>query len=311
MPDPRPPSSFATWLDEALSGIVLPMLAIVAMAAAGGMYLVGVLSEGATAGVLIALASLAAAAAVLRPALTGRVDPVGRWLTVAAASGTLLLTGAPALATVNPGQPLVEGDLSARGDAFPLPSFTPGRARLLVHANLPAAGVPQASFVLAGPNPPVRGHLERTISYARVGRGGRAAVPHDHSSAYLEAKLAGARSISLERLDGETAGPLHVAVYRDLLPTAAHVALALLVLAVAAAAQARLRRGSGAAFAGMALAFGLLVAENATPDAAVGTALGAVLLGGFTGAVAGALAGWIARRLVAPPAEAPRSARGR
>ena len=205
----------------------------------------------------------------------------------------------------------MEGDLAARRDALPLPPGTPGHARLLVHATLPATGVPKATFVLGGPNPPVRGHLERTISYARVGRGGRAAVPHDHSSAYLEARLAGAQAITLDHLDGETAGPLHVAVYREVLPTAAHVVLALLVLALAAAAQARLRRGSGAAFAGMALAFGLLVAENATPDAAVGTALGAVLLGGFIGAVTGALAGFIARRLVAPSPAAPGGARGR
>src|SRR5512144_1315671 len=108
MPDPRPPSSLALWLDESLTGIVLPMIAIVSIAAAGGMYLVGVLSEGATAAVLIALAALAAAA-VLRPALTGRVEPVGRWLTLSAAAWTLLLTGVPALATVHPGRPLVEG----------------------------------------------------------------------------------------------------------------------------------------------------------------------------------------------------------
>lgn len=304
MRDPSPPSSLATWLDESLSGIVLPMLALVLLAAAGGMYLVGVLSEGATAAVVIALASLAAAAAVLRPALTGRVEPLGWWLTVAAAAGTLLVAGVPAVTTVHPGRPLVEGDLGARGDAFPLPPGTPGRARLLVHANLPATGVPEATFVLGGPNPPVRGHLERTTSYARVGRGRRMAVSHDHSSAFLEAGLADARAIVLEQLGGETAGPLHVAVYRDLFPTAAHAVLALLVLSLAAAAQARLRRGSGAVFAGMALAFGLLVAENATPDAAVGTALGAVLLGGLAGAVAGALAGWIARRLIAPPSGA-------
>jgi hypothetical protein len=311
MPDPYSQSSFALWLDEALSGIVLPMLAIVALAATGGMYLVGVATEGATAAVIIALVSIAAAAAVLRPALTGRPDPVGHGLTLAAAVGTLLLAAVPALATVHPGLPLVEGDLGTRGDALQLPSGIPARARLLVHANLPAAGVPTATFVLAGPNPPVQGHLERTISYARVGRGGRAAVPHDHSSAFLEAHLGDAPAIVLERLGGETAGPLHVAVYRDLLPRAAHVVLALVVLAFAAVGGARLRRGSGAAFAGMALAFGLLVAENATPDAAVGTSLGAVLLGGFAGAVAGAIAAWIARRLVTPAPEVLRGARKR
>lgn len=311
MTDPDLPPPLALWLDDALSGIALPMMALVALAATGGLYLAGVLAEDVTAAVLIAIAALAAGAAVLRPALSGRVDPLTRRLTAAAAVVTLLLAGVPALATVHPGQPEVEGELAAPGDRLPLPPGSPGRARLLVHANLPAAGVPTATFVLGGANPPVRGHLERTISYARVGRGGRAAVPHDHSSAFLEANLSGSSAIVLNTLGGETDGPLHVSVYRDLLPRAAHVLLALAGLALAAVAEARLRRGSGAAFAGMALAFGLLVTENATPDAAVGPTFGAVLLGGFTGALAGSIAGWLAKRLVAPGPLAPRGARAR
>lgn len=311
MTDPQPTQLITRWLDEALSGVVLPMMALVALAATGGMYLIGVVTEGATGAVIILLVALTAAAAVLRPALSGRSDPLGRALTLAAAAATLLLAALPALETVHPGRPLVEGDLAAQGDRLSLPSRTPGRARLLVHANLPAQGLPAVAFVLGGPDPRVQGHLERTVSYARVGRGGRAAVTHDHSSAFLEVRLTDTPAIVLERLGGETAGPLHVSVYRDPLPGAAHVGLALLVLALAAVGQARLRRGSGATFSGMALAFGVLVTENATPDAAVGPALGAVLLGGFVGAVAGAIAAWLARRVVPPAPEALRGARGR
>lgn len=311
MTDPQPSQLITRWLDEALSGVVLPMLALVAAAATGGLYLVGVVTEGATAAVIILLVSLTAAAAVLRPALSGRPDPLGRGLTLAAAAGTLVLAALPALETVQPGRPLVEGDLAAQGDRLALPSHTPGRARLLVHANLPADGLPTVTFVLGGPDPRVQGHLERTVSYARVGRGGRAAVTHDHSSAFLEARLSDAPAIELERLGGKTAGPLHVSVYRDPLPGPAHVVLALVVLALAAGGQARLRRGSGATFAGMALAFGVLVTENATPDAAVGPALGAVLLGGFVGALTGAVAAWLARRLLPSAPEGLRGTRGR
>lgn len=308
MTDPQSPPTMARWLEEALSGVALPMMALVALAAAGGMYLVGVASEGGTAAVIIGLGSLGAAAAVLRPALAERIDPVGRALTVAAAIGTLLVAGLPALATVLPGRPFVEGDLAVPGDALPLPSGLPGRARLLVHANLPAAGGPPVGFVLGGPTPPVQGHLERKVSFARVGRGGRSAA-YDHSSAFLEARLSGVAAIVLERLGGETAGPLHVTVHRDPLPGPAHVVLALVVLALAAAAQARLRRGGGPACAGVALAFGVVVTERATPDAAVATTLGAALLAALVGGVVGALAGWLARRLVAPAPEALRGTR--
>lgn len=311
MTDPAAPPPLALWLEDVLSGIALPMMVVVALAATGGLYLTGVLPEGTTAAVLITVLTLAAGAAVLRPALSGRSDPLSRRLVGAAAAATVVLAAVPALATVHPGRPVVEGDLGATGDRLPLPPGTPGRARLLVHATLPAAGVPRATFVLGGARPPVEGHLERTISYARVGRGGRAAVPHDHSSAFLEANLSDAPAVVLSALGGETAGPLHVSVYRDLLPRPAHLLLALLALALAAVAQARMRRGNAAAFAGMALAFGLLVTENATPDAAVGPTFGAILLGAFAGAVAGAIAGWLARRLVAPGPQAAGGARGR
>lgn len=309
MNDPTP-TSMSRWLEAALSGIGLPMMALVVLAATGGMYLVGVASEGAAAAVIVVIVSVTGAAAALRPGLADRVEPLSRGLAVAGAVGTLVVAGLPALSTVRPGRALVEGDLAARGDALSLPHGIPARARLLVHASIPPAGPTAVPFVLGGPNPPVHGRLERTGSYARVGPRGRAATPYDHSSEFLAARLAGVPELVLERLEGETAGPLHVSVHRDPLPGAAHGALALAVLAVVAVAQARLRAGSGAICAGTALGFGLLVTERATPDAAVGPTLAAVLVGGLAGAVAGALAGWLARRWV-PPGSGAGGARAR
>lgn len=301
MPEPHAPSSFSLWLEEALTGWVLPLSGLALLAAAVALYFAGLLPEGLTAAVMVALATLAAAAMVLRAAVTGRTDRGALALSALAAAG-ILVVGVPALTAVAPGRPLAEGDLSARGGAVPLPAGLAGRVRLLVRATLPAAGAPVLSFTIGGTIPPAQGHLERTYSYARVGRGGRAAVAHDHSATYLETRLAG-QALVLERLSGEPVGALHVAVYRDWVPLWLHLALAIAVLVLAAVAEARLRRGGAAALAGMALAFGILVAENATPASAVGTTFGSILLGGLVGALAGGIAGVVARRLIAPAPE--------
>lgn len=301
MPEPHAPSSFSLWLEEALTGWLLPVAGLVLLGAAGALYFAGLLPEGVTAAVMVTLVTLAAAAMVLRAAVTGRSDRGAQVLSALAAAG-VLAAGVPALTAVSPGSPLAEGDLAARGDAVPLPASLAGRVRLLVRATLPVAGTPALTFTIGGTTPPAQGHLERTFSYARVGRGGRTAVAHDHSTVYLETRLSG-QALTLEQLSGEPVGALHVAVYRDWLPLAAHVALALAVLVLAALAEARLRRGGAAALAGMALAFGILVAENATPASAVGTTFGSILLGGLVGALAGGIAGVVAKRLVAPAPE--------
>jgi NhaP-type Na+/H+ or K+/H+ antiporter len=75
-----------------------------------------------------------------------------------------------------------------------------------------------------------------------------------------------------------------------------------------AIADARLRKGNAAAVTAMALAFAIIVTENATPASALGTTFGAILLGAICGAVAGVLLAAIARKLLPPPAT--RGARG-
>lgn len=307
---PRTPSSLTLWLEEALTGWILPVAGLAVLGAAGGLYAAGRLSEGAAAAAVSAVVGLLALTFTIRPALSPAADRPGRWLAVAAAAGALFLSVVPAVAAVVPGRPLAQGALAARGDVMPVPADVPHHVRLLVAAPLPASGTPAVRFTIGGLRPPVEGHLERTYTYARVGRGGRAPVAHDRTEVWLEGDLADAHALTLDRLGGDATGPLRVTVFRDLTPTALQAGLAVAVLALAAAAEARLRRGNVAAVVGMALGYGILVAENATPASAAGVAVGALLLGGFAGAGAGGLAAAIAKRLVpAPPEVAGRAGR--
>jgi hypothetical protein len=311
MPDPRPPSPLTIWLDEVLTGWTLPVAGLAVLGAAAGLYLLGLLPEGATAAVIAVVAGLLAAVQVARPALAPRADRAGRVLAGIAAVGTLVLTAYPPVDTVAPGRPLAQGTLPARGATLLLPASTPAYVRLLVHVTLPQTGTPEVRFRLAGTEPPAQGKLERTYSSARVGRSGRTQVAHDRSSTYVATRIAGgAPALVLDELGGEAAGPLEVAVYPDRLPPALHWALAIATVLLAAAAEARHRMGSGAAVAGMGVAFGLLVADNATPTSAIGTTLGAVLLGAAAGAAAGGLAAFVMKRLVpAAPVPSGRGAR--
>ncbi|BDG05779.1 hypothetical protein [Anaeromyxobacter oryzae] len=309
MPDPRPPSPFTLWLEEALTGWILPVAGLVALGIAAGLYLLGYLPEGATAAVVAVLAGLLAAVHVVKPALAPRADGVARILAGIAAAGALVLAVVPPVESVTPGTPLIEGSLPERGATIALPASTPSHVRLLVHVPLPQTGTPEVRFRITGTEPPAEGKLERTYSSARVGRSGRTQVAHDRSSTYVATRLAGgAPALVLDRLSGERAGDLQVAVFPDRIPPALHWTLAIAVVLLAAAAEARLRKGSSAAVAGMAVAFGLLVADNATPTSAIGTTLGSVLLGGIAGAAAGGLAAFLAKRVVPAAPPPPRAA---
>jgi hypothetical protein len=298
----RTPSSFTLWLEEALSGWLVHAVVAAIVVAAGAAYWAGVLSEGTTAALVAGGAGVVVGVLVLRPALATGADPLGRWLGIAAAIAAALLTALPAIGTVAPGEPAFAADLAAQGDAAPVPAGVAGPVRLLVRAPLPQGGMPVVGFRLAGTDRPVEGKLERTMGTARVGRGARTAVEYDHSALWLEAKLpASGGELKLDRLTGQPAGPLHVAVYPDRLPYGLLVGLCVLALLLAAVADGRLGGKHGAApLAGMGLAFGLLVAGNATPQSALGTTLGGVVLGAMLGALAGWIAGFVVRPLVRP-----------
>ncbi len=300
---PKGPSPLFFWLEEALTSWILPAVAVAVVAGAGVLYLTGLASEAATGAIVTVAASVAVAVVLLRPALDSGRDVRGRALLWVAAALTLLLTAAPALQAILPGDPLFRGDVGIEGEVVPIPPGTSGRIRALVNGRLKEGGEPSVSFRFTGTEQPIEGKLERTIGYARVGRMGRTRVAHDHTSDWYEGKVPpGATELRLAELRGQLGGRMQVSVYRDWIPHPLLLAAALCALLLAAAADARLgMKGNAAVASGMSLAFGLLVTFNATPGSAVGPAVGGVVLGAMVGAMAGAAAGWLGRKLVPPP----------
>jgi hypothetical protein len=301
MPEsPQAPSDFALWLEDALRSRILQVAAIGAVAAVAALYLLGVLSEPATGAFAAVAAPLAGAALAARPALAPGRDRAGRALAAGAAAAALLLSAGPSLGTILPGEPLFRGELTAQGAALPVPAGASGRVRVLVSGRLREGGDPGVTFRIGGTRPSIDGELSRSWSTARVGRGGRARVAHDHLADWYESVIPeGTAVLRLERLQGQPGSALALAVHREWAPRWLLLAAMGLTLAAAAAADARLGSRSEAAVpVAMALAFGLLVDHNATPFSAVGPALGGVLLGAMLGALAGALASWLGRRLL-------------
>lgn len=313
MANPRPVSPFSSRLEELLSSSALPVAASGALAVAAALYLTGLISEGSAAAVLALVVATAMALFMVRPALAGSVDPTTRGVAVLIALAAGLLCAVSAVSSVAPGSPAVQGEVSRAGDRVELPAGAlgpPGRLRLLVHAPLPPGGTPVVQFRFTGGAAPLSGQVERTVSYSRVGRGGRAAVAHDHNETWVHGEQgASATALTLDRIDGPVAGPLVVSVYGEWISPLALWLVSLAVLALAAIWEARLRGSHFAALAGIPLAYGLLVYGNATPDAAIGTSLGAVLLGALGGALAGGLLALLARLgpwAVVAPADPPR-----
>ncbi|MFL5272058.1 MAG: hypothetical protein ACJ79E_08340 [Anaeromyxobacteraceae bacterium] len=297
------PSAFSLWLAEALSGWMLPVAALVIVGVVGLLYLAGFLSEALTATVVVVALAAGISLYVARQALDPRRDDTIRALAAAAAALTLFATAWPALRTVHPGEPIFTGDVGQIEETLAVPATAAGRVRFLISGRLPERGDPSASFTLTGTREPVEGKLERTYGYARVGRGGRARVAHDHTSDFYEAFIpAGTRALKLDRVVGQLGGRLRVEAFRDPLPMPwGPWAAAAIAVLLASAAEARLgRRSDLSVAAGMAVAFGLLVTFNATPDSAVGPTVGGIVLGAMSGALAGWIAGVIVRRFVEP-----------
>jgi hypothetical protein len=286
------------WLEDVLGGRTLPVGAIAVVAAAGGLYLLGLLDEEHTAAIAVAVVALWVGLYLVHRAVGG--TGAGRVLGLAAAAATLLAVALPAIPTVWPGKAVFEGQLGAEGDRLPLPPEAVGRIRLLVAGRLGEGGEPSASYVIEGVEPPVHGKLERVYRQVRVGRSGRARVAADHTADWFDGVVRpGTTALTLQRVSGRLGGPLLVSGHRPLVPAPWPWALAGGALLLAAVAEAQLGRGSGLAVpAGMALAFGLLVTDNATPFAAVGPVLGGAVLGAIVGSLAGWIAGVLARRLL-------------
>jgi hypothetical protein len=310
----RAPSTFTLWLDDALSGWILPVAGLVAVGVVGLLYLTGLASEEATATLVVVAVAFLVALYVARPALDPQREPLARGLAVAAAVLTLVASLWPALRTVRPGEPLFAGDVGQVDETIPVPPGAAGPVRLLVSGKLPDRGEPSVSFTITGTKEPVEGKLERTYGYARVGRGTRTRVAHDHTADYYPADLpADTSALKLDRLSGQLGSRLTVAVFREPFPFAGGPwILAGLALLLACAADARLaQRNNLSVAAGMALAFALLVTYNATPAAAVGPTVGGIVLGALGGSLAGWIVGAAMRQIVPAAPRRPAPGKGK
>ena len=301
MTDKMRVSPFSLWIDEALSGWMLPLAGLALLALAGLLYAAGFVTEETFASVVVSVVGLGVALYALRPALDAGRDEASRVLAAAAALLTAVATVLPALRTVHPGDPIFAGAVGQVDDAISVPEGVSGPVRLLVSGKLADRGEPSVTFTISGTKDPVDGRLERTFGYARVGRGGRARVAHDHTADFYPAQIPpGTRELKLERLQGQLGSRLSVAVYREPISIAGGPwVLAALALLLAAVVDARLGLKNDLAVAsGMAVAFGLLVTYNATPAGAAGPAVGGILLGALSGALAGWIVGAVVRRFV-------------
>lgn len=292
---PRPPD-----LDGLIRPWFFPALGLTAVVGVGVFYVAGVMSESAVGGALAVGVPLVLALQVAKPAFSSLADRVARILLAVAAVGTLVVAAVPAFEAVHPGEPLFVAELERLGDVQPVPPGASGKVLLLVSAHLPPGGEPRISYSLGGFAERVDGELERTVGYARVGRGGRARVAHDRNTDWVEARLPdGAREIRLERAQGLAGGPLRVEVHKDVIPHALAWVLSLLVLVLAAAGEVRAGRDAGSAIAaGAALGFGMVVSYNVTPVEAVMPSLWAIVLGAIAGAPAAVLVRMAVRRLL-------------
>jgi hypothetical protein len=277
-----------------------PSFGLTVVVGVGIFWMTGMITESAVGAIVAVLVPLSLGFMVLRPALSPTNDATTRALLGAGAVLVFAVAAVPAYEAVHPGEPRMVAELGRAGDVQALPPGTSGEVLLLVSTRLGGSADPVVSFRLGGFDAPVEGELRRTTGFARVGRGGSTKVTHDHDADWFEARLpADAKEIRLERVQGLSASPLRVELFRAWLPRWLAWILSLVALALVAAGEVRCRRDAGAAIAaGVALGFGLVVSYNVTPGRAVVPALWAIVLGGVVGAPAAVLVRMALRRIL-------------
>lgn len=287
--DPSSAAPVVQRLEDGLYSRHAPRL-IWGAAACGTMgYLWGVLPEAVEGLLLAGAIVLHASGWLLRELVAASRGFGNRLVAVAAAAGVLTVSMGPALATLAPGEPLVTGSVSQPGEVVWLTSDAGGASRLLVHGALAGAtGEAHVRFTFQAGDQQLRGELARTMVRTRVGRRGRASVPHGHDTVFLEGKLPpSARAIRLTRLDGPLRGPLELRIFRQRLGFWHWALLALGVAVSVSVLQIRRRYDLRATFAACgALVFGLLVYRFTTPADVLGGELGALLVAGVVAALA-------------------------
>jgi len=282
------------WYALHLRGRVLPAVALLALGTLAALYLAGVIPED-VAGLILAGLIVVGLSGYAAIQLLGTQIPTA--LAVGLPVATALVAMAPVIATLHPGHPLVHGSLTSAGQSLPVRGL-PRHVRVLLHADFGTVTASSVDVVLGLGSRQVEGHLDRQVSWGRVGRG-RGKVTREHNSQFVSADLpADVSTVTLQDMRGVVPGGLEVEVFRDWVPFTWESAVAGVLLLVAVVLVGPLRSGAGIAAAlAVPLAFGLAIYSMATPDFAVRSQLGALLVAALLGTLAGGTLGWLSGRL--------------
>jgi hypothetical protein len=276
----------------------LPILVALLVAAVAAAYFFDLLPENVT-GLLIAVTVVLASCGYAAYSLLG-ISRLSAGVVFGVVGLSAVVALIPIVSTLTPGKPLAQGQLFSPGQSLPLPDTAGGHVRLLLHGNFGALSQASVDIVLAAGAEQIQGHLDRTMTHARVGRRGSAMVSEEHNSQYTSGVIpAGVGALTLGDLRGNLPGGVEVSVYREWVPFLPECIAGAVILLIAAIIAGRQRAGvSSTAALAIAIAFGIGLYRMATPDAAVRSQLGALLFGGVLGGAGGGTLGWLSGKLL-------------
>lgn len=289
------------WFEEH-RGTVMGFAVVGVLVALIAMYFTDILPEQA-AGLLLGAAAVVGCFLFTVRALLEHASGRGaRGAVIGVAIATVLVSGWLVYSTLEPGAPVVHGQLAAQGDSLSLGDEGHGRLRMLLHGKPAGAGAEEVEATLALGDKLVQGHISRSITHGRSRRGRSGTVVTEHDSEYVEIDVPdGASEITLRNLKGSLTGPLEVSLFRQPIPFLAEEIAAALVVLAAALIAARLRAGpNGVAAVGTAVVFGIGVYRYATPAQAVRPEIGSLIGGLVIGGIGGAVLAWVVRRAAGP-----------
>jgi hypothetical protein len=298
---PKPAqSSFTAFLEEHLSGRLLPLGLLVLAAALVVLYLLDLLPER-WAGALLTVAVVLGASGLLASRLMPAARTAAGTLVVLAISAAVaFVAAAPILGDIFPGTPVAQATMRQVGDSMPLPAMVQGPVRVLAKTQPRGGGVTSCHLELAIGARTVPLDLGREMQSVRLGRRGRGTVLREHTTAYAHGSLTGGEhAVKLVHRAGSQDCDVALSLFRDQLPLGLQAGLAAGLVLIVAALGARARAGAvPAVAAGVALAFGLIAVVAATPSAVVRPAIGAMLGGLPVGSALGGGLSWLLSALV-------------
>lgn len=251
----------------------------------------GLLNDAVAAG-LFAFWVAAVTAHFVYAGASARLHRLLRACLIAATAALVLV---PVALTLRPGAALLDARL-AEGQSVSLPAGIEGPVRVMVHADIAGTGAAGVDYRISGLGEPVRGHLERSMGKARVGKR-RVAEAHVHDTDLVSASVGPGGDLAVDVSRGATAGPLHIVLFREWWSLGRQLVLgSVLLLAVALAS---LRGAVGEHTLPLVVGvtcFGALAYRWLTPGFSFRPEVGALVVAGFSAALVSVPWRWLLQR---------------